>query len=100
MQEERIKAVSDEVTPIKNGMLSDANQDRQNSLQELQYLKFSQTQNDHNKIAAEILTAEKEREKCNDRREANREALEKVKRKLPLNLEVEVLSPKSTKTTL
>jgi hypothetical protein len=46
------------------------------------------------------LTAEKEREKCNDRRENGREALEKVKRKLPLNLEVEVLSPKSTKSTL
>jgi DNA repair exonuclease SbcCD ATPase subunit len=95
VQEERLKAGADEVTPIKNGSVPLAQQTRQESLQELQYLKLSQSQNDHHKIAAEILTAEKEREKCNDSRDKNRDALEKVKRKLPINLEVEALSPKN-----
>ncbi len=35
VQEERIKAVSDEVTPIKSGMLADANQNRAERVQEL-----------------------------------------------------------------
>ena len=95
VQEERLKAGADEVTPIKNGSVPLSQQTRQESLQELQYLKLSQSQNDHHKIAAEILTAEKEREKCNDSRDKNRDALEKVKRKLPINLEVEALSPKN-----
>jgi DNA repair exonuclease SbcCD ATPase subunit len=95
VQEERLKAGADEVTPIKNGSVPLAQQTRQESLQELQYLKLSQSQNDHHKIAAEILTAEKEREKCSDSRDKNRDALEKVKRKLPINLEVEALSPKN-----
>ena len=95
VQEERLKAGADEVTPIKNGSVPLAQQTRQESLQELQYLKLSQSQNDHHKIAAEILTAEKEREKCSDNRDKNRDALEKVKRKLPINLEVEALSPKN-----
>ncbi len=95
VQEERLKAGGDEVTPIKNGSVPLAQQTRQESLQELQYLKLSQSQNDHHKIAAEILTAEKEREKCSDSRDKNRDALEKVKRKLPINLEVEALSPKN-----
>jgi DNA repair exonuclease SbcCD ATPase subunit len=98
VQEERLKAGSDEVTPIKNGSVPLAQQMRQESLQELQYLKLSQSQNDLHKIAAEILTAEKEREKCNDSRDKNRDALEKVKRKLPINLEVDALSPKNLKS--
>ena len=64
------------------------------------YLNSAKSQNDPHKIAAEILTAEKEREKCNERRDANRDALEKLKRKLPINLEIDALSPQKTQSAL
>ena len=57
--------------------------------------------NNPHKLAAEISTAEKEVERTNERREAHREALEKVKKRLPISVDVEAcLSPKSKKNSL